>query len=274
MGWRFGGSKFRRESLPPARPDRSSIRIRGGRSAHYATPRRVLVCVLEQGLNVMQTKSLFTRLIISILGPVLLMTALTFNTSTVQGQSKTTARVDVNSADVKTLETLPGIGPTIADRIVAGRPYKNADELSKVKGLSKSKVDAIHDQITFGHQPATTKKSTTKSSTKTTTPETTATETTPSTKTKSSTSSQSSGSTAPSPTGSSSGKLAPGQTVNINTASAEELDALPGIGPTKAQAIIDYRNEHGRFNSIEDVQNVKGIKGGEFSKIKDHIRVR
>jgi competence protein ComEA len=37
---------------------------------------------------------------------------------------------------------------------------------------------------------------------------------------------------------------------------------------------VDYRNEHGRFNSIEDIQNVKGIKEGTFSKIKDYIRVR
>jgi comEA protein len=274
MGCRFAGLKFRRERVSPKGADPSSIRIRGGRSAHYATARHVLVWGLEQGLNVMQTKSLFTRLMISIIGPTLLMTALAFNTSTVLGQTTTKTRVDVNSADVKTLETLPGIGPTIADRIVAGRPYKNADDLSKVKGLSKSKVEAFQDQITYGHGTTTAKKSTTTSSKKTTTPETTTTETTPSTKTKSSTTTHSSGSTTPSPTGSSSGKLAPGQTVNINTASAEELDVLPGIGPTKAQAIIDFRNEHGRFSSIEDIQNVKGIKGGEFSKIKDYIRVR
>ena len=219
----------------------------------------------------MQIKSLPTRLI-STVGSILLMIALACSTATVQGQSK--AKVDVNSANVETLQTLPGIGPTLADRIVAGRPYKNADELAKVKGLSKSKVDAIQDQITFG----TTKKSTTKSSKKTTTPETSSTDTSASPKSKSSTKSttagDSSGSKTVSPTGSSSGKLAPGQTVNINTATAEQLDVLPGIGPTKAQAIIDYRNEHGRFSSIEDIQNVKGIKEGEFSKIKDYIRVR
>ena len=224
----------------------------------------------------MQTKSSITRFLLSLITPVILMTALAFGTLTVQGQTKTKGRVDVNSADVKALETLPGIGPTLADRIVAGRPYKNADDLAKVKGLSKSKIDAIQDQITFGTGTTTTKKSTTKSSKKTTTPETTTTETAPKSKSssKSTATSESSGSKTVSPTGSSSGKLAPGQTVNINTATAEQLDVLPGIGPTKAQAIIDYRNEHGRFNSIEDIQNVKGIKEGEFSKIKDYIRVR
>jgi len=222
----------------------------------------------------MQTKNL-PRQLISIVGSLLLMIALAFSTATVQGQSKSKTKVDVNSANVETLETLPGIGPTLADRIVAGRPYKNADDLTKVKGLSKSKVDAIQNQITFG---TTSKKSTTKSSKKTTTPETSSTDTSTSSQSKSSskstTAGDSSSSKTVSPTGSSSGKLAAGQTVNINTATAEQLDALPGIGPTKAQAIIDYRNEHGRFNSIEDIQNVKGIKEGEFSKIKDSIRVR
>jgi competence protein ComEA len=222
----------------------------------------------------MQTKSLPTRLFSSIVGLAFLVAALAFGTLPVHGQSKT-GRVDVNSADVKTLETLPGIGSTLADRIVAGRPYHSVDDLSKVKGLSKSKINGIQDKITFG--TTTTKKSTAKTSKKTTTPETSSTDTSTSSRgksTKSTTTSESSGSKTVSPTGSSSGKLPSGQTVNINTATAEQLDALPGIGPSKAQAIIDYRNEHGRFTSIEDIQNVKGIKEGEFSKIKDYIRVR
>src|SRR5215831_2417219 len=61
--------------------------------------------------------------------------------------------------------------------------------------------------------------------------------------------------------------------VNINTASKEELDALPGIGPVKAQAIIDYRNANGPFKTPQDVMKVKGIKEGEFGKIKDQISV-
>jgi competence protein ComEA len=61
--------------------------------------------------------------------------------------------------------------------------------------------------------------------------------------------------------------------VNLNTATREELIALPGIGPVKAQAIIDYRNANGPFRSIEDVMKVKGIKEGEFGKIRNDVSV-
>src|SRR5438094_804004 len=61
--------------------------------------------------------------------------------------------------------------------------------------------------------------------------------------------------------------------VNINTATKEALDALPGIGPVKAQAIVDYRNANGPFKTPADVMKVKGIKEGEFGKIKDQISV-
>jgi competence protein ComEA len=65
-------------------------------------------------------------------------------------------------------------------------------------------------------------------------------------------------------------KLAPGQKININTASKEQLDALPGIGPVKARLIIDGRP----YQKIEDIMKVKGIKQGEFNKIKDLITVK
>lgn len=61
--------------------------------------------------------------------------------------------------------------------------------------------------------------------------------------------------------------------VNINTADAAALDTLPGIGPTKAAAIVDYRTSHGPFTTIEAIQNVKGIGPATFEKLKDHITV-
>lgn len=59
--------------------------------------------------------------------------------------------------------------------------------------------------------------------------------------------------------------------ININTASVEELDSLPGIGPTIAQRIIDYRDENGPFQTIEDILNVSGVGPSTFEQIKDLI---
>ena len=59
--------------------------------------------------------------------------------------------------------------------------------------------------------------------------------------------------------------------VNINTASPSELEALPGIGPAKA--IVDYRQQHGAFKSVEELKNVKGIGEGIFSKLKAEATV-
>ncbi len=64
-----------------------------------------------------------------------------------------------------------------------------------------------------------------------------------------------------------------GAKVNINTATQNELDGLPGIGPALAQRIIDFREENGNFKSIEDIQNVKGIGDSKFDEIRDKIVV-
>lgn len=61
--------------------------------------------------------------------------------------------------------------------------------------------------------------------------------------------------------------------ININSASEDELDTLPGIGPSIAKKIIDYRNENGKFSSIEDLKNVSGIGEAKFSDIKDSITI-
>ena len=61
--------------------------------------------------------------------------------------------------------------------------------------------------------------------------------------------------------------------VDLNTATQAELETLPGIGPVRAESIIDYRSEH-RFSRIEDVMKVPGIGPGTFERIKDRIVVR
>lgn len=61
--------------------------------------------------------------------------------------------------------------------------------------------------------------------------------------------------------------------VNINTATLEELMTLSGIGESKAELIVSYREEHGAFQAIENLMDIPGIKEGVFNKIKDRIKV-
>jgi competence protein ComEA len=64
-----------------------------------------------------------------------------------------------------------------------------------------------------------------------------------------------------------------GELVNLNTATLDELNSLPGIGPTLAQRIIDYRTQNGNFSTIEDLMNVSGIGVSTFEEIKNLITV-
>jgi competence protein ComEA len=162
------------------------------------------------------------------------------------------APVDLNTASLKELEALPGVGEATAKKIVAGRPYKSVDELSKA-GVPPKTIDGLKPLVTVGAPPVAAAAAATKAPVAAPTPPP---------------------ATAPAKaatTGKAAAamKLAPGQKVNINTAPKEMLDALPGIGPVKSQAIIDGRP----YKKPEDIMKVKGIKEGEFSKIKDLITV-
>lgn len=64
-----------------------------------------------------------------------------------------------------------------------------------------------------------------------------------------------------------------GKKININTADAVELKAIPGVGDAKAEAILKYRETNGKFQSVEEITNVSGIKESTFEKIKDYITV-
>ena len=65
--------------------------------------------------------------------------------------------------------------------------------------------------------------------------------------------------------------LLEGERIPINTADVQELDRLPGIGPTKAQAIVDYRTEHGPFQSTDQLLEVSGIGEATLEGLLDYI---
>lgn len=68
-------------------------------------------------------------------------------------------------------------------------------------------------------------------------------------------------------------ELLPGERLDLNLASAEELQKLPGIGPVLSEAIVQYRAEHGPFSRIEDIMNVPGIGQARFAAIADSITI-
>ena len=172
-------------------------------------------------------------------------------------QKTVASLVDINSATEKELEALKGVGPATAKKIVANRPYKSVDELSKA-GLSPKAIDGLKPLVTVGKaQAAPVKEAAAKSATAATT----AAADTAKTK------AQKTGSAAAS---SAAAKLPAGTKININTADQATLEKLPEIGPVKAKAIIDGRP----YKAPEDVMKVKGIKGKTFESIKDYITVK
>ena len=179
--------------------------------------------------------------------PAPVTTKVATKTATPRPAPASAKKVNLNTASADQLETLPGIGPAAAAGIIAGRPFKTVDDLEKVRGLGPAKVAALRDLVVVTEPAPPPVAPVTKAATKEMTRPATKGATTPPTR----------------------GGLAPGQVVNINTAPKEILDLLPGIGPVKAQAIIDTRP----FKTKEDIMKVKGIKEGEFSKIKDLIKV-
>jgi competence protein ComEA len=169
--------------------------------------------------------------------------------------------LDLNTADQKALEGLPGIGPALAKRILAARPFQSLDDLSKVKGMTKAKMAALKDKVTVGPAApaAPVAKPAAGSPAAKPAPAAEKPAATPAPAAK------------PQPgVAPPASKLAPGEKININTATAEELDKLFDIGPVKAKAIIEGRP----YKTPEDIMKVKGIKEGIYEKIKDHITVQ
>ena len=170
--------------------------------------------------------------------------------------------VDINSATQKELEDVKGVGPATAKKIIAGRPYKSVDELSKA-GLKPKAIEALKPFVSVGTAPAApVAASAAKAATKAAAPvSAAATDVTGAAKEVKTTTKSASASAA---------KLAPGTKININTADQATLEKLPEIGPVKAKAIIDGRP----YKTVEDVMKVKGIKGKTFDAVKDFIVVK
>ncbi|WP_019146121.1 ComEA family DNA-binding protein [Aeromicrobium massiliense] len=76
---------------------------------------------------------------------------------------------------------------------------------------------------------------------------------------------------APAPGGVPGAAPAPGAVVDLNTATLEQLDTLPGVGPVTAQAILSWREEHGSFTSVDDLLDVKGIGEATLAELRDLV---
>lgn len=151
------------------------------------------------------------------------------------------ASVNINSAAVAELQTLPGIGPSKASAIIDYRtqngPFLTVDDLDNVPGIGPATLGNLRSLVS--------------------TDGTTTTAATGAPSTLSDTS-----------------PLASTAIVNVNTATADELVALPGIGPSKASAIVADRTENGPFTACSDLSRVRGIGPATVANISPSCEVQ
>jgi DNA uptake protein ComE-like DNA-binding protein len=151
---------------------------------------------------------------------------------------KDAAKVDINSASLKDLEALPGVGPATAKKIVAGRPYASVADLSKA-GVSASTITKITPLVSVGAAPAAVPAAPaeTAARARTARPE-----------------------RKPAEPASSA--------VDLNTASEKELETLPGVGPATAKKILAGRP----YSSVADLSKA-GVSAGTIEKVKGLVVV-
>ena len=163
-------------------------------------------------------------------------------TSTSKSAASETAAaeiVNLNTADKAALEALPGVGPALADKIIAARPFKSVADLKSVKGLGEATFTKIESLVTV-EKPKAKKTNSTETAAGTTSASKTA-----------------------------AAQTASAEILDLNTADQAALEALPGIGPALAEKIIAARP----FKKVEDLMNVKGIGQAKFDAIKDMVEI-
>ncbi len=199
--------------------------------------------------------------------PYLLTLALMLGSWSASAQSL----VDINTASEDELQTLPGIGPAKAAAIVAYRDahdgFSSVEEITAVRGIGDATLERLRDQITIGDAASATREPAefdqdpaidlSGDEPNRAPPEgqaaTTVTPTTPEPR------------TAP--------NVDVSPLININTASAEELDSLPGIGPSKAAAIVAPRTQNGPFQTIDALDDVPGIGPATLRDLRELVTV-
>ncbi len=135
------------------------------------------------------------------------------------------ADVNVNTASSSQLESLPGIGPSKAAAIMQYRtdhgPFESLSQLDAVPGIGPATLENISPMVVFSAESTVSASASKKSS--------------------------------------SPSVASANQVININTASQTDLTTLPGVGPSKAAAIIEYRQANGAFSACAELQRVRGI---------------
>jgi competence protein ComEA len=158
------------------------------------------------------------------------------------------AAVNINTASQSELETLPGIGPSKAAAILEYRgsngPFTAVTQLDNVPGIGPATMSNLRELVVLGEDGEDPAESTE--------------------------SAQSEATTAPSVSTTPDGGS---DRVNVNTASQTQLEELPGIGPSKAAAIAQYRSDNGPFDSCSALDSVNGIGPATVSALSDRCTI-
>jgi competence protein ComEA len=172
--------------------------------------------------------------------------------------------LDLNRASVQDLEAVPGLGPALAQRIVAYRqahgPFKKMDELEEVSGITPRNLPKLKPYLGLGGPEAMAPRDWQAAMAAGKPASGTQLE------------GQAGGRPLPGSTSDLQSKT-PGRLIDPNLASQKDLEALPGIGPVLAQRIIDYRRAHGPFKKITDLKKVSGIGPKKLERMKPYLSI-